>query len=379
MENDKKFDRLPDSIKDMARYYLTFQYQELPEKPEFGKWYEYTPKGLLCSNDEPYHACIRKGKENKLCIIFCGGGVSINEYTAARPSSIFNAPGTVGYYADDVYILGDLGARFGIGSDEVNNPIKDWTMLFIPYATGDFHAGQNNFEYTATDGKKKILRHHGYINYRALLGKVKEFCPSPEQILVTGFSAGAFATALLTDDIMENFPDCSDVVCCVDSALILYDGWKETAQNVWKTPKAISDRLHTNNITLDSLVALYKKRKEKVKILFMCSTRDAELTRYQSFLDGGELGVTKEKGDMFTRHLREMCASLEKEIPASGYFIFDTPLSEGADKEAQLTQHCIIVSTSVFTIETEGYKAIDWLASCLSGKALRVGKGLLAG
>ncbi len=379
MKNDMKFARLPDAIKDMARYYLTFQYQELPEDPEDGQWYEYTPQGLLCSNDEPYHACIKKGKENKLCIIFCGGGVSINGYTAARPSSIFNAPGTVGYYADDVYIVGDLSARFGIVSNEANNPIKDWSVLVIPYATGDFHAGQNDFEYTATDGKKKILRHHGYINYRTLLKKAKEFCPMPEQILVTGFSAGAFATALLTDDVMDYFPECTNVVCCVDSALLLYADWKETAETVWKTPKTISDRLHTDNITLDSLIALHKKQKEKVKILFMCSTRDAELTRYQSFLDGGKLGVTKEKGDLFTQHLREMCENLEREIPTSGYFIFNTPLTEGVDKEAQLTQHCIITATSIFTIKTDGYRAIDWLATCLSGDTLRVGKELLEG
>ena len=115
-----------------------------------------------------------------------------------------------------------------------NNPFKDWSFIVIPYATGDFHAGTGIYE-----GKKKVY-HTGYNNYSAFIEKIKPYVGEPDTLLVTGFSAGGFATSLLADDVIDRFPSAGNVTVCVDSSLLLYDGWHDTAVDLWRTPSEIS-------------------------------------------------------------------------------------------------------------------------------------------
>ena len=82
-------------------------------------------------------------------------------------------------------------------------PFENWTIILFPYATGDFHAGTGEFTYTDSDGKEKILYHNGYINYTETMRQVVEKAgvDAPDTVVVTGYSAGGFAAALLADDI----------------------------------------------------------------------------------------------------------------------------------------------------------------------------------
>ena len=166
-------------------------------------------------------------------------------------------------------------------------------MIVIPYASGDFHTGTGAYHYVE-NGVNKTVYHNGYNNYSNCIETVKEYVGKPDTLLVTGFSAGGFATALLADDVIDRFPTAENVTVCVDSALLIYDGWRDSAENLWQSPQEISDRLTTNNLVLDSLTALYKKRGDSVKILFDCSYRDNTLMQYQSYMDNGEMLQSKE-------------------------------------------------------------------------------------
>ena len=85
--------------------------------------------------------------------------------------------------------------------------------------------------------------------------------------------------ALLTDDVMARIPSATNVTACVDSALLYYDGWLQTARDLWRAPDAICERLTGDNIVLDELVAL-RRSHNGVKILFTGSTRDHDLQIY---------------------------------------------------------------------------------------------------
>ena len=372
-----KFDALPEALKPNAEFFLKKELPKLPDKLEQGKWYRNEPGNCVCANGEPYHGCFKLGSENKLAIMFCGGGVSINEYTAARPMSIYNEPGTDGHYFNDVFIIADASAgATGLFKDVEENPFRNWTMLFVPYANGDFHCGTNDFPYTSIDGKKETLHHHGYKNFKNLLEFIVRHIPNPEKILVTGYSAGGFATALLTDDIMDAFPLCNDATCAVDSALLVYDGWQSVAKEVWKTPKKIYERLTGNNLTLDSLKALRDKRGEKVKIMFISSTRDSALVEVQNYLDNGKFIATVEGGNKYEVTLGDMCRDLAKTVGDVGLFLFDAP-EEFAYLDFKLTQHCILNSAHLFTIKTDGKNAVEWLFDGANGKLEKLGMNLL--
>ena len=337
------------------------KHPELTGEPEVGKWYRITPEGAKSSDGSEWHGLIRLGTENKVVVYFFGGGVSITGETSE---------GGKEFYATTAGAQ-DFVASGGIGSDSENNPFKDWTFLVLPYATGDFHCGTGEYHYT-DGGKEKTVYHNGYNNYAALIEAAKQYVGEPDTLLVTGFSAGGFATSLLADDVIDRFPSAENITVCVDSSLLLYDGWHETAVNLWQSPKEISDRLTTNNLVLDSLTALYNKRGDSVKILFDCSYRDDTLMQYQSYINTGKMNQTKALGDQFQKDLAKMVADLQENIPGVGIYIWRC----GEDADTGNTQHTII-SSNVFDALEDGVSVAEWIYAAVNGDVQTHGLELL--
>ena len=294
----------------------------------------------------------------------------MDEHTAARPQRV-GGKGEM-FYSDDVR-FGDVVLRMGTFGQSKKNPFRDWNLMFVTYATGDFHCGTGDFSYTDLDGKPAVLHHHGYTNFQLMLKKIKELVPNPEQILVTGFSAGAFATSLLTDAVAAEFPKCRDITACVDSAMMHFD-WQRVAREVWKAPEEIAARLTGDEIVSDSLLALHQNHPE-IKIMYCCSVRDAALTQMEMYLEDGRWIPDKAAGVSFQRKLKEMLDHLQKEIPDLSTFIFDTP--DKNSKEADLTVHCLCGSNAAFTTIVDGVNCTDWMMRGVSGEVLKLGLGLL--
>lgn len=331
-------------------------FPKLSGEPELGIWYEIPVESAKSSDGSEWHGIFRKGTENKVVVYFFGGGVSITPETSE---------GGKEFYATNMTAQ-DFVAQGGIGSNAEGNPFKDWSFIVIPYATGDFHAGTGIYE-----GKKTVY-HTGYSNYSAYIEQIKPYVGKPDTLLVTGFSAGGFATSLLADDVIDRFPSAENVTVCVDSSLLLYNGWHDTAVNLWKAPTQISDRLVTNNLVLDSLTALHKKRGDSVKILFDCSYRDDTLMQYQSYIDSGKMDKTKELGDHFQRDLKEMVNGLQTNIPDVGIYVW----SNGEDADTHNTQHTII-SANVFDKLGHDRSVGEWIYDAVNGDVKTYGLELL--
>ena len=337
------------------------RHPELNGEPEIGKWYRVTPENAKSSDGTEWHGILRKGSENKLVVYFFGGGVSITEETSR---------GGKEFFAEDMTGQ-DFVATWGIGSDDAANPFRDWSFLVIPYASGDFHSGTGEYRYTE-NGKEKVVYHQGYTNYSAFVEEAKQYVGSPDTLLITGFSAGGFATSLLADDVIDRFPSAENITVCVDSSLLLYDGWHETAQNLWKSPAEIAERLTGNNLVLDSLTALHDKRGDRVKILFDCSVRDDTLMQYQAYIREGKMSKTKENGDLFQKDLKEMVEGLRENIEGVGIYIWEYAL----DDTTKNTQHTIL-SGQVFE-KLNGEKSVAaWITDAINGDVRTYGLELL--
>lgn len=349
---------------------------ELPDNPKTGKWYRVYPEGCIDAEGEQTYAHFSQGKENKLIVFFCGGGFSINEYTAARPMKIFEG-GDMNdmYYMVGLDMISDAVPKGGIMQNKEPNPFADWSKLYITYNTGDFHVGNNDYPYTALDGSKQILHHHGYKNYRAIMEVVKKYIPNPESMIVTGCSAGAYGTAMLADDVMNQFPQCQNVVCLVDSALCISTEFHDIAEKVWGAPNEIVDRIQSDNFVLDSLVALSRKQGERVKCLFTSSVRDGSLVRMQNYMDMGKLIFTKEGGEYYQKNYAKMCKQMQELIPNSGIFAYEIP--DYSNKEMNLTVHCIIGEKWFYKKEVEGITCVKWIEDALNQKVKSYGLKLL--
>lgn len=342
-------------------YFFVLRYPNLKRNPTVGKWYRVAANGMKDSEGHGYHALFRKGSENKVMVCFAGGGVSINGETARNDT--YN---TKMVWPD---MLANVTMNMGgLASDVEGSPYKDWSIILFPYATGDFHAGTGEFHYTDTDGKEKILYHNGYVNYTETMRKVMGLAGigNPDAVIVTGYSAGGFATALLSDDIFTNyFPDTESKNVLVDASLLLYDGWHTIAADVWQTPEEISDKLTGSNLTLDCLTALREKYGDDIHLLFDCSTRDGDLAKVQNYLDTGVMDVSEKEADIYQQILRDTIPQFKK-IGVS-LFIWDGV--PWYDDPRNMTAHTIIATPAVWLpFEEQKQSVAGWLTDAVNGE-----------
>jgi len=91
------------------------------------------------------------------------------------------------------------------------NPVKDWTMIYVPYCTGDIHAGDSELE---LGGQLRQFR--GYTNITRYL---EQWVPSftAERVLLTGISAGGFGAALNAVQVADAYGDQVELTVIDDS------------------------------------------------------------------------------------------------------------------------------------------------------------------
>lgn len=342
---------------------------ECPETPKIGRWYRVSPEGAVCADGSQWSGRIRIGKENRVLVYLLGGGVSVDEYSAARS---YTATEEDIFYYDRDDGWSEIRLQNGIGSSDTRNPFRDWTIIVIPYTTGDFHAGSGEAQYTALNGESAVIRHRGYDNCMAMLRETQMFAGEPEALLIAGYSAGGFGTAMLADEIIDFFPKTKNVTVCVDGALLINDQWKAVAEERWHTPEAIAQCMKTGNLILDCLTALHEERLD-VKILFVCSLRDGGLAKYQSYLDGNAYAVEEEYGERMKAYLRETVTELQTRIPDCGVYIWDDLPYGNSDK---LTKHTILTHAAMFE-DLQGASVGEWIADAISGKIENYGLHLL--
>jgi len=356
---------------------FVLNYPELKNNPKEGKWYHITNSNMKSSDGSSYRAFFKKGSENKVIVYFAGGGASFNEETAKDTNFYFSKQLGIDFFDNLTMNMG------GIVTISDANPFKDWSFILVPYTTGDWHSGNNEFKYTGDDGNEKILYHNGYVNYQNIMEEVLKYTDleDAESVIVTGYSAGGFGAAFLADDVFTNyFTNADSKTVLVDSSYLLSDDWSNIVNNVWKSPINIAKNITSNNITLDLLKALREKWGDKVNILYDTSIRDGELARYQVYLDGGKLESTDNLsdpdglGDMYQEMLKTFIPELE-EIDAS-IFVWDGISFYGQDNN--LTQHTIIATAYAFQELGDTNKSIaGWLIDATGGKLESYGLDLL--
>lgn len=173
---------------------------------------------------------------------------------------------------------------------------------------------------------------------------------------------------------LHYFPSAKSKNVLVDASLLLNDDWHTIATDVWKTPKSISDKLTTNNLTLDCLKSLHEKYGDDINLLFDSSTRDGDLAKVQNYFDTGKMEVDEEQGDVYQQILKDTIPKF-KEANVS-LFIWDG--IAWYDDPRNLTSHTII-STPVIWLpfEEQGKSVAEWIDDVINGNAKDYGIDLI--
>lgn len=322
---------------------------------QVGKWYKVLLDGVKDNKGNDYYFLMKKGKSNKVIINFYGGGLSINDETALNKSN---------YYIDSIKYE-ELNHLVGISKDDKDNPFNDYTFINIPYVTGDFHIGMG--EYVCKDGK--TVKHHGYTNFLKIMDKVKEYVDSPDVMLVTGYSAGGFASSILSHTIFNDyFKDVKNKNVLVDASLLLSNEWEHILKDIWKSPEFLTNRIKTNNIVLDNLKYLSENNKD-VKIMYVSSLRDKTLIKYQNYLDNKEFSSNMSLGKTFQNNLEVMVNELLF-LPKASVYIWSDVVGDDL-----LTTHTITMIDFV-NKKYNGIKVSDYIVNVINGDIKSYGMDL---
>ena len=333
---------------------------EIPAHPKTGRWYRVTPPGTRSADGSAWHGLYRRGRENKVVVSLFGGGASFNEEMARCPNT-----GKGGFYCACDWGL-DRFADAGITSSDRNNPFRNWTMVAVPYTTGDFHLGAGTFAYQDDQGRKRVLHHNGYENVIRLFRALRPHLDSPEALVFAGFSAGGYGAALLAGDVIpEFFPATDNVTVLSDSAGLIRDGWGETAEKIWQAPRSVCRRISTDDLVLDGLTAVRDQFGEGVKILYTCSVKDGKLAATRAYLDGDGRKPTPESLEHFRKDLRRTAEGICAGIPEAGVFLWDG-VGDGIPG-SPFTQHTIINSPAFYEHDFGETTVAGWVMDAVSG------------
>jgi hypothetical protein len=171
-----------------------------------GDWRNVLPAAAPgCSQGTPYSFWVRQGDPTRLGVIFAGGGACWTGENCALHGRPFYRP-----FAGLEDGPGDGGGVFD--TDNPENPLAGYTIVYLPTANGDVFLGDSVATYDVPPmggrpaGRIDIL-HKGYDNAASALDWMFNTYRTPETVAVMGWSAGAIASPMFTHIVAQQYPN----------------------------------------------------------------------------------------------------------------------------------------------------------------------------
>lgn len=293
-------------------------------------------------------AVVLNSASTKLMIYLEGGGACFDGVTCLAN------PANVG---------AQQNAKTGGLFDRSNtaNPVRDWNVVYVPYCTGDVHAGTNDAGNIG--GPQHFV---GRLNIEKFMNRVVPTFPNVTQVLLTGISAGGFGAAANADFVQYAFGTVP--VTLIDDSgppmssqyvpACLQDKWRTT----WGLDGSIlkdcgADCPNHSDFTLDFAKHLAKRHPNTLGGLIE-TTGDNTITLFYGFGTNNCTGglTTPVPAATFQAGLMDFRSQMQ----ADGYSNFGTYFISG-------TQHTWLGGASVYTQTTGGVKLIDWVSNLIDG------------
>ncbi|WP_188109685.1 pectin acetylesterase-family hydrolase [Pseudohalioglobus sediminis] len=182
-----------------------------PGAPEvMGDWDKYTfdtenGDGPICIAGTPLTVFHQQREAKKLLVVLDGGGACVQNSYACSILADDTPPGDSGIFADGF-------APFGI-----DNPLADWSKLFVSYCDGSVFSGDNELE-DPNFPVGPVRYHRGVRNLTAALDLARDLHPNAKQVMLSGISAGGYGVNNFAPSIYRLiFPPSADLFVLNDS------------------------------------------------------------------------------------------------------------------------------------------------------------------
>lgn len=313
------------------------------------QWQTFVPGGgTVCSDGSAYRFFVYPADPAKLLVEFEGGGACWSGGTCEL--DVYNR--RVMADPETARQQGLLQGIYDRGNPE--NPFRDYTHVYIPYCTGDLHWGNRTQGYVGGSGNSYTIQHKGAVNGAAALSWASANVLSPQQLFVTGCSAGGYGAILWSARIAERYPGATLRHLSDSASGVVPAGFFRTVIDAWNPADAwpsFIPALDLAGIDAGSVAMpdLYAGIAGRYPLGFFSqfNTRaDTTQTFFYSLTKGA---LAPSDAADWSAGMLASIERIEAENPN-----FDAYLAGG-------TQHCIINQASFYTTSVSGRRFVDWV------------------
>jgi hypothetical protein len=155
--------------------------------------------GTACSDGSRTGVAVNRGDGPDVLLFLDGGGACWETVTCFTAGTASPGPyGRAQFEAQRAQIPGSILDRALPG-----NPFARHTLVFVPYCTGDVHAGDAVRDYP---GAPRPWHHKGRVNVERVLEYLAAPVPAPPEVVVSGASAGGFGALMSYDAVRRRWP-----------------------------------------------------------------------------------------------------------------------------------------------------------------------------
>ena len=308
------------------------------------EWVESVPGGdCRCADGSEFRLYTRATDPEKVMLYFQGGGACFSAETCTFED---------GTYLPQVEFDPDEAPEGILDPGNPANPFADWSIVFVPYCTGDVHIGGNVHDY----GDGLTVNHVGFVNATAGLDLLVDEFPDATEVFVTGSSAGGVPSPLFAGLVADELPD-ARVTALADASGAYPDNPPVNAAigSLWGSFANAPDWPENEGLTPEdySIPGLFTQTGLHNPAIRLARYDNAYDDVQQQFSELAAVGG----GDLLT-----VIQANEAGIEAAGVPV-DSYIAPGTD-------HTILLAPEVYTLEVEGVAFIDWLAGLVAGDDL---------
>ena len=263
-----------------------------------------------CDEGTPTGLGVNATDSKNLFIYFEGGGACWDYATCVQQPIYARGPFTQTQFNQRVSLLGN---RTLFDRTLAANPYKDWNMFYIPYCTGDLHIGHADAVYT-NGTTSKTVHHQGRTNTEAFLARIVATVPEPEQVLVTGASAGGYGAALNYALVRDAFPKARVFLLDDSGPLLKNDAISPALRTAWSKAwnyQPVFDAIDPSvKDDFSSLYTALARRYPEDRMALLSSQQDQTIRAYLGLSAPG-----------FQTALEDLNATVLTPLPHTRYFV----------------------------------------------------------
>lgn len=305
-----------------------------------GDWTMIHPEGETgCAFGTPFRFFHREGPDpSRLMIYFQGGGACWDWVSC---SGMFDSSVTEDELA---------GHRGIFDLDNPGNPFREYSIVFVPYCTGDVHVGDTIVRYGEEAWEAPPVEHRGNANVTAVLDWVEDHLPRPEQIVVAGASAGSYGALFHAPNVARLFPS-AELIVIGDSGVPLLHEYSRIleqwgAHRTLRAQEGSTEPPEGIEVTLEGAHERLSELRPDATIAQITTDRDAVQRAFYIFSGSPESRAVT----------LALLRKLEERIPTFHAFVLSGD------------QHGLMRADWFYDLEVDGVRLRDWIDDLVRGR-----------